>query len=199
MPADCIDGFAGVLLEPARGVPRPRRAGRHVVLRAARPADMLARGIRAPARRARVRRVGRASRPPPRARRVSISATGSSSAGSTTLTTRAATRCCRRARSSGRPSNCSKTPTSRSCAPPTSTTAPRSTIRASSTSRSCGRRRSRATSPTASSTSGVTGARLDRGDRRRRRDAHPAALLEGDRAPDPHRARGRRRLRRGSR
>ena len=36
--------------------------------------------------------------------------------------------------------------------------------------------------------------RLDRGDERRGRDAHRAALLEGHGPPDPHGARGRRRL-----
>ena len=115
-----------------------------------------------------------------------------------TSPTRNAPTCCDssspRARSSGPPSSSSKTPTSRSRATPTSTTAARSTTRGSidvtrpappgdpalRRGRPLRRRHHRP--------------RLGRGDRRRRRDAHRAALLEGDGAADPDGARGRRRL-----
>ena len=59
VPADCQDGFFAALLGPPRGLPRPRRARRHLLLRPPRPGAR--RGAhRPPRRRPRVRRLGRA-------------------------------------------------------------------------------------------------------------------------------------------
>ena len=128
VPADCIDGFAACYWNRPEAYLDPDGAGRHLVLRAARP-RRAARGAPSSLRADLASGAWDARHGAPARRSTELDVGYRLLVAAAELDRYPDQPCCasscRRARSRRRRSNCSKTPTSRSCAPPTSTTAPR--------------------------------------------------------------------------